>query len=276
MFSIVVPAYNNATTIAAQLTALRQQDCEHEWEVVVIDNASTDETANILEKWTDSWPRMKSVFHDATRGVSAARNAGARLARGDVVLFCDADDSVESGWLRAHAEAFEAGAFLTGGILVRDDGVVSGVVTSLWSLGFPSGANCGVRRTVFDTVGLFDESFPFGGDETEFFWRAQVAGYPLVEVERARVRYSSRPTARGEITQRFKYGRSNARLYKMFKSQGMPRRSLAQGLLSHTVSLLRVAYSPLQSRERRRRAIGVASLHAGRVVGSIRHKVIYL
>ncbi len=90
--SIIIPAYNAEKTVARMFDAVRAQTFEN-YEVVVIDDGSTDGTRNILEEYTQADSRIR-VFHQKNAGVSAARNRGLDEATGDYVLFYDADDSV--------------------------------------------------------------------------------------------------------------------------------------------------------------------------------------
>ena len=90
--SIIIPAYNAEKTIARMLDAVRAQTFEN-YEVIVIDDGSTDGTRNILEEYAHSDSRIR-VFHQENAGVSATRNRGLDEATGDYVLFYDADDTV--------------------------------------------------------------------------------------------------------------------------------------------------------------------------------------
>jgi CDP-ribitol ribitolphosphotransferase / teichoic acid ribitol-phosphate polymerase len=90
--SIIIPAYNAEKTIARMLDAVRAQTFEN-YEVIVIDDGSTDGTRNILEEYAHSDSRIR-IFHQENAGVSAARNRGLDEATGDYVLFYDADDTV--------------------------------------------------------------------------------------------------------------------------------------------------------------------------------------
>ena len=101
--SIVVPVFNKARFIADSLSSVLRQRCE-DFEIVVIDDGSTDGSAELARALDDARVR---VFVQANGGVSAARNAGISQARGDLVFFFDADDWMHPDYLRIQLEQAE-------------------------------------------------------------------------------------------------------------------------------------------------------------------------
>jgi glycosyltransferase involved in cell wall biosynthesis len=93
-FSVVVPAYNEATSLPAALTSLRRQDLAEDFEIIVVDNGSEDETAEIARA------HGARVVCEPRRGVCDARQAGVEAARGDFVVSTDADTTHPTDWLR--------------------------------------------------------------------------------------------------------------------------------------------------------------------------------
>ena len=94
--SVVVPVYNGEATIEDCVNSLLQMDFPaSELEIIVVDNASVDDTGKILGRFND---RIQ-VVHETKRGAAAARNRGVVSARGEIVAFTDADCVVEPGWL---------------------------------------------------------------------------------------------------------------------------------------------------------------------------------
>ena len=170
MVSIVVPAHNEAQILAGTLDALRRAAAplDRPWEIVVVDDASTDATARIAR---DAGARVVPV---QVRQIAAARNAGARAARGDVLVFVDADTVVSSATLAAALGALRDGA-AGGGALVRFDGPLPlyarpGVAATLALLRFAKvAAGCFVfcTRQTFDAIGGFDERL-FAVEEVAF------------------------------------------------------------------------------------------------------------
>jgi len=99
---VIIPCFNAADTIAAQLEALAGQCWSEPWEVIVSDNGSTDESSRIVERYIARLPGLRVVDSSDQRGPARARNIGAlAAATGDAFLFCDAGDEVVPEWLTA-------------------------------------------------------------------------------------------------------------------------------------------------------------------------------
>jgi glycosyltransferase involved in cell wall biosynthesis len=282
--SIVIPVRNGAATLGEQLEALaRMDDVPCDVEVVVADNGSTDGTAALAQGFAGRLPvRVVSCGHAS--GINVARNCGIRATSSDRVLLCDADDQVDAGWLAAMHRAFEAGGEVLGGPL--DYRRLNSPTVRAWRgaeearvgvlHGFlPSahGANLGFTRAAFEAIDGFDETFRGGGDDTDFVWRAQLAGHRLSEVPDAVVHYRLRPTLRSHVRQWYAYGRSEALLHQKFASSGMTRRS-GPALLRDLWWL--ASRLPLSVPLARRGAwLRRAAQLAGRLVVSVRHKALW-
>ena len=100
-FSVVVPAVNEAADIGRCLTSLEAQDYPHPFEVIVVDNNSTDETAAIARA------HGATVVFEPHPGVCWARQRGTGSAHGEIVVSTDADTTFDAGWLTRIADAFE-------------------------------------------------------------------------------------------------------------------------------------------------------------------------
>jgi glycosyltransferase involved in cell wall biosynthesis len=167
LISFVVPAYNEEVLLGRALSALTSAggSLGEPFEVVVVDDASTDRTAEVAREWG---ARVVSVIH---RQIAATRNAGARTASGEFLVFVDADTVVTPIVVTAAVKAMRAGA-VGGGSAFRFDGrlplygrVMQAVAVPLYRmLGLASGCFLFCTRTAFDATGGFDESL-FGGEE---------------------------------------------------------------------------------------------------------------
>ncbi len=172
MLSVVVPAYNEEKTISKCLRRLSGQGCE-----IIIVVGGSDSTAKIAK-------RYGHVIKDtANRGAGAARNLGAKAAKGDVILFTDADTFVPKSWAKQYAEVFKDKRVVAAGGVVRPigGGLIDKVMFkvnqdwlywlgSLVGLYQFSGSNCGYRRKEFLKVGGFDEKMSMLED-TELSFR---------------------------------------------------------------------------------------------------------
>ncbi len=94
LVSVIVPAYNAAAYIEKTVENLSRQTCS-EIEIILVDDGSTDGTAEICDRLSELYDRVK-VIHQENKGVSAARNAGMRAASGSYIGFCDSDDVPDS------------------------------------------------------------------------------------------------------------------------------------------------------------------------------------
>lgn len=281
LVSVVIPCYNGADVLRRQLWALQRQDIAVSWEIIVADNGSTDGSAEAAREFAAA--RIPVTVCDASnrRGINHARNVGARAARGKFILLCDADDEVTDGWLAAMVDAFTSGATLVGGRLIRvapdqsplgvpDDGLR----TDLSFLPWPQGANCGFTRPIYDELGRFDESYRGGGDETDFFWRAQLRGHALRYVPDAAVLYTQRPAARQRFRQHYRFGRSHVQLFKRFAPHGMPRAS-TMAAIRFWLTIIWVFLLAVPAPDRRRLAVAHLGQRCGRIGGSTAFRVWY-
>ncbi|MFZ5890210.1 MAG: glycosyltransferase family 2 protein [Myxococcota bacterium] len=103
--SVVIPTYNRAYCLPVAIGSLQRQTYTN-WEALIIDDGSTDDTAEVIRAMAAEDPRIR-YFHQRNAGVSAARNAGIRIAEGDWVGFLDSDDAWESWKLSAQVACFD-------------------------------------------------------------------------------------------------------------------------------------------------------------------------
>jgi len=282
MISVVIPAYNAAGTLAAQLDALGSQNYRGEWEVVVADNGSADETCEVASAFEGRVPGLRVVDASRRRGTNHARNVGVRAARGEFLLFCDADDVVAHTWLEEMAATIRScdaiGGALDKELLNRPGSACPKPSTALWQSDFlPSatGANCGVRTRVMHELGGFDESYESAGDDIEFFWRLQLAGHRICFVRDAVVHVRERSDAQALARRFFRHGRADARLYRKFRHCGMPRSPIRQAVRVWAQLLL---FAPWYwaNLDRRRHWVSAVARRIGRVAGSAHFRTLYL
>ena len=167
MISFIVPAYNEERLLGATLLALHAaaRSIGEPYEVIVADDGSTDRTAAVAE---GSGARVVRI---ARRQIAAARNAGARAALGDCLVFVDADTIVDEIVVRATVQALHEGA-VGGGAAVRFDGrvprwanlLLPPVVWAFRVIGIAAGCFLFCRRSAFEAVGGFDETL-YGAEE---------------------------------------------------------------------------------------------------------------
>ena len=196
--TVVVPVRNGSAVIGRCLDALAAQTDAPDHDIVVVDNGSTDGTADVVRRHA-----AVRLVSEPRPGSYAARNAGVAVADGQVLAFTDADCTPEPGWLRAAVDALDRGADLAAGRIVMQQSAHPRAVERYDSAvylrqqdlvthhGWAVTANLVVRRSVFDAVGPFDATLPSGGDR-EFCQRATAAGHRLVYVPGAVVGHEPR------------------------------------------------------------------------------------
>lgn len=181
-FSVVVPAVNEAADIGRCLASLRAQDYPHAFEVIVVDNNSTDETAAIARA------HGATVVFEPHPGVCWARQRGTEVARGEIVVSTDADTTFDVSWLSRIADAFDrepsriavagpcrwAGGPRWGAVYAA---ALFGIVDLLYRLTgrvlYASATNIAFRRG--DWSG-YDTHLTQGGDELDLLRRLRSVG----------------------------------------------------------------------------------------------------
>lgn len=184
MVSVIVPAYNAAQTLRGCVDALLAQDFSAApYEILVVDNASTDETWSIIESYGAA---VRGLKETKIQSSYAARNAGVIASRGRILAFTDADCVPDHCWLSQLVDGFKNSVVgcVAGDILALNP------ITSAEKFAeqarlvshrreatpgqrpYAVTANVAYRREVFDQIGLFVESLESGGD-VDFSWRMQ-------------------------------------------------------------------------------------------------------
>ena len=167
MISIIIPAYNEESVLAATLRAVRDSASAAgaPYEIIVADDGSTDRTAEIARAGG------AQVVSIQVRQIAAARNAGARVAKGDLLVIVDADTLVSPAVLEGALAAVRAGAVGGGSAAQTDSNDPRWgpplMVFASWlmrTLGWAAGCFMFVRTDVFQRVGGFDEVY-FASEE---------------------------------------------------------------------------------------------------------------
>lgn len=186
--SVIIPALNEGRFIGDCLTSLTKLTYPHcAWEVILVDNGSTDRTLEIANSFTSDL-NIK-IIQKATLRVSGLRNAGARLAKGDRLIFLDADCVVPPNWLETSINASARADAVLLGARFRLPSKTSWVARVWWEhdqrdreggLSYLSCHNLHIRRADFLALGGFDESLETNEDY-EFSQRVRAAGGELLD-----------------------------------------------------------------------------------------------
>ncbi|NOY80923.1 MAG: glycosyltransferase [Kiritimatiellaeota bacterium] len=233
--SVIIPYRNAADTLSACLGTLAAQEGAPPFEVVAVDNNSTDQSVRAVQNFADTHPDLPvRLAAEPTPGPAAARNTGVRAARGGLLLFTDADCLPSPGWVAEMVGHFretpDVGA-ISGGIRPKAPGGVVEKFTALYTLpphrreeihtqytlltgGFQT-ANLGVPRAVFEKAGGFDPRL-FTGEDHDLCRRIYQLGLSIRAVPDALVLHRHRTSLKGMMRQAFGYGRAHAYALRHF------------------------------------------------------------
>ncbi len=187
--TVVVPTWNGSDRIAVTLASLDEQTIDRDrFEVIVVDDGSTDDTEATISRFADQHPMLTlSCVRIEHAGVNAARNAGIRAAAGAIVVLFDDDEIVEADHLERVLAIMEDADHDWDGVggparATNSDAFRTCRRCSIGEATLPIegqgttprllGGNMAVRRSLFDEVGLFDPEISGRGDEVEWFVRA--------------------------------------------------------------------------------------------------------
>lgn len=281
--TVVIPCRNAAATVALQLAALRRQQWDQPWEVIIADNGSTDATLTIIEQNSAGLPGLQVVDASDRRGAGHARNVGALFARGEALAFCDADDEVGDGWVAAIGAALEKHEMVASRFDIEklNPQWIVGRLRNPQSAGlqrikYPpylqhaGGSGLGIRRSLHERIGGFDESLA-QLEDTDYCFRAQRLGCELHFAADAvvHVRYSSHPA--GLFRQSRLWAEYNELMYKRYgEDRPMEHPWLAYGrtwrdLILHAPRLLH--------REKRSAWMKTLGTQIGLLEGALRYRV---
>lgn len=219
-FSVIVCTRNGVARIGACLEALEKQSLPAH-EVIVVDDGSSDGTADLVAA---RFPAVRLLRREEA-GLSAARNAGAERATGEILAFTDDDCEPDRDWLAGLALAFEKGCDAAGGpnlpppargaaeaVVAAAPGAPSHVMLDDTEAEHLPGCNIAVRRSSYFAVGGFDPVFTTAGDDVDFCWRLRDHGFRMGFAPTSFVWHHRRPSLRGYLKQQIGYGKAEALL----------------------------------------------------------------
>ena len=187
--SLVIPAYNEEEYLPLCLESIKKQDYTEQYEVIVVDNASTDDTARIALDWG------AKVVYESKRSPACARQKGVEAATGEIIAFIDADSQAPACWLSTIVSRFvreQETVAISGPYAYCDAGRIAKIASYTGSFiniiidqlfrkafnkgGAIWGCNFAVRRSALLEIGGFDTSIRFYGEEYELSLRLKRAG----------------------------------------------------------------------------------------------------
>jgi glycosyltransferase involved in cell wall biosynthesis len=279
--SVIIPARNEEHRLGQQLDALLAQEWSGEWEIIVVDNGSTDGTADLVKRYAQDDSRVRLVGAHDHADKSYAMNLAVEQARADAIAFCDADDEVGAGWLASIAAGLTDNDVVTGpneldrlnprwlaesrGRSIEDArGSFAGIFPCI------RGNNFGVTKGAWSMLGGMNVRY-HPVEDIEFSLRCWLDGVDIVGLPGAVVHYRYRETARVLWRQGFAYGSHRPMIARLLQEAGKPTPPRFAGWKSW---LMMVAKLPtLVTPSGRATWLWIAGNRFGQVVGSIRHRV---
>ena len=225
-FSVVVCSYNGSRTINSCLKNLLALDYP-DYEVIVVDDGSTDRTAAIVEQYP------VRLLRSPNEGLSSARNRGLKAATGEYVVYLDDDAYPNRMWLRYLELAFRKGDYAAVGgpnIVPPDDepiaqcvarapgGPIHVLLSDTEAEHIP-GCNMAFERSALLKVGGFDPQFRIAGDDVDLCWRIMDEGWKIGFHPGAMVWHHRRNSVRAYLRQQRNYGRAEAMLERKWPAK---------------------------------------------------------
>ncbi|MBU0729475.1 MAG: glycosyltransferase [Proteobacteria bacterium] len=225
-FSIIIPVYNAGKTLADLLTSLKNQTFSGLFEIILIDDCSTDDSVSIVKQFD-----VTIIESPKNQGPAVCRNVGAQRATGEILVFTDSDCRVDASWLDTIRKRFEKGETeAVMGRLVLPSSTYLG--DSISALGFPAGGlvgyekiwpvdqngyteslstcNCAMSREVFHEAGGFDETFPYpGGEDTLLAYSLRKSGHRIQYCPEIIVHHAPRTSFMGFLRWQYRRGVSS-------------------------------------------------------------------
>ena len=200
-FSVVIPTYNRKPILEKCLRAIEHQQLRNGsvvegYEVVLVDDGSTDGTLEWLESHISEFPHVRSHAQDH-KGPAAARNLGVEQAKGDTIIFIDSDLVVTEQFLQAHADALVQGQqqlgsdrFFTYGWVINtcnfENPTSEPYKLTDFSAAYFATGNVAIARKWLEKVGLFDTRFQlYGWEDLELGVRLKQLGLKLIKCPEA-------------------------------------------------------------------------------------------
>jgi glycosyltransferase involved in cell wall biosynthesis len=220
--SIVIPAYNAQATISKTIEACLKQKCSCDYEVIVVDDGSTDETASIIK----SYP-VKYIYQE-NGGPAKARNTGWKVSKGDIICFTDSDCVPEIHWVakiikyyNRHDIAGVGGSYDIANptsILARciHQEIMQRHLKMQGAVDFLGSFNLSYKKKVLEEVGGFNEEFKHAsGEDNDLSYRIRKKKYKLIFDKDIKVAHYHQTNFFKYLKEQFRHGYWRVKLYNL-------------------------------------------------------------
>jgi GT2 family glycosyltransferase len=302
--SVIISAKNEASRLAGCFESLAAQRSRYPFEVILVDNASTDGTYSLARKMIAGNRALRKnffVFRERKPGSSSARNFGAKKSRGQILLFTDADCRFEPNWVEEMARPLlepsgdnDLPLAAVGGRTMSDFGAGAkptfmekylDQLFDFWEAdrlsAFPAflpwapTCNLAVKREVFEGLRGFDTSWRNAAYDVDFCWRLVLCGFVLGYAPAATVHHLRRHNIRGLLRQMENYAFYNQSLLSTYERVlGLPavatRKERLAGRGRRAIELLAATRNPRQLGFRGLDLLSLASGLKGGLISRVR------
>ncbi|NLO20007.1 MAG: glycosyltransferase, partial [Ignavibacteria bacterium] len=208
LVSIIIPVLNNIQFTEKCIESIRNTCADLNYEIIVVDNGSTDGTRDLLYAEQIIGNGIVSIFNEEAKSFSQSNNQGAALAHGKYFVFLNNDTQVQAGWLHSIIDSFEkdeklgvqGGKLLYPNDTIQHAGIVFGPVQKDMNIHFHiylaypkdfecvnkgrdfqmlTGAMLAIRRSVFKEINGFDENYYFGHEDLDLCLSAKKDGHKV-------------------------------------------------------------------------------------------------
>jgi GT2 family glycosyltransferase len=261
LISVVIINHNGKDYIKECLETVFKTNYPN-FEVILVDNASTDGSLTLIMELFGSYPCLKIVYNTKNIGLAGGRNVGAKYSKGKYIVFLDHDTKVDPNWLKELVTVMEEDPSIGAAqckFLLMDDpkrfdsaghyidyfgiGTIIGFMEYdrgqhdyIYEILGAQGGAFAVKRKIFEEVGGADEDFFYLFEETDLCWRIWLAGYKVVFVPKSIVYHKGGGTARRIGSERITYLFVRNRITSMIKNYSLL--SLLKYLPIHIIIML--------------------------------------
>lgn len=283
--AVVIAAHNEARWIGDQLEALRAETWDGDWEVIVVDNRSSDDTAAIVEARATDWPKLRLMGAHERGNKHYAINTIIDDLDADRFAVVDADDVIAPGWVAAMGEGLRDAEMVTGPLELDRlnptwlaesrgrDAADSAIAVFGGVLPFARGGNFGFTRAAFDKIGGLPEAHS-PCEDLDVSIIARRVGIDIEGLPDAVVHYRYRGEVSTLWRQGYAYGQARCRIVRDLADHGETRPGRFAGWRSWLWLVRKLP--TLRHREGRAAWVWVAGNRLGQLRGSIRYRVWYL
>ena len=228
--SVIVTTHNREDLVEDTLASLAEQEWDGDWDILLVDNDSTDATPEILERWADKMPAPTRILHaDERPSICYVRNTAVEATDATSIVFIDDDDVVGQGFVAAMGTALREHEFIgasrdLAALNSADEASYRGGEgmeerNDLFGVPIVPGGGCGCRRDVWLRLGGNDEDLGYGAEDAGLSIAVYLDGIDTVFVDDAPYHVRHRTTVRSAYRQGVIFAVAHVLLVKRHRAE---------------------------------------------------------